>query len=107
MADGKLAVGRGIVAVQRVFRDVFNAEDLAVDGTQFQHLFAEDETFRIAVFVGDTLFMPDCSTSVAEQRAGNVHVRDSISEDAFLALRRARDASQIISDAIRRISTLP
>jgi glyoxylase-like metal-dependent hydrolase (beta-lactamase superfamily II) len=32
-------------------------------------------------------------TTVAEQRAHNIHVNDSISEDAFVALREARDAT--------------
>ncbi|MEP6589038.1 MAG: MBL fold metallo-hydrolase, partial [Polaromonas sp.] len=36
---------------------------------------------------------PQWQTSVAEQRAGNIHVRDGISEDAFVAMRTARDAT--------------
>ncbi len=32
-------------------------------------------------------------STVAEERAGNVHVRDGISEDAFVAMRVARDAT--------------
>jgi hypothetical protein len=32
-------------------------------------------------------------TTVAEQRAGNIHIRDGIGEDAFVALRSARDAT--------------
>lgn len=32
-------------------------------------------------------------STVAEERAGNVHVRDGISEDAFVAMRNARDAT--------------
>ncbi len=32
-------------------------------------------------------------TTVAEQRAKNVHVRDGVSEDAFVAMRQARDAT--------------
>lgn len=32
-------------------------------------------------------------TTVAAQRAGNIHVRDGIDEDAYVALREARDAS--------------
>lgn len=34
-----------------------------------------------------------CQTSVAEQRQGNIHVRDGIDEQAFVDMRRARDAS--------------
>ncbi|MBM3480581.1 MAG: MBL fold metallo-hydrolase, partial [Alphaproteobacteria bacterium] len=30
-------------------------------------------------------------SSVAEERAGNIHVRDGIDEDAFVAMREARD----------------
>jgi len=36
---------------------------------------------------------PAWRTSVAEQRAANIHVRDGIDEDAFVALREARDAT--------------
>lgn len=32
-------------------------------------------------------------TTVAEQRAGNVHVKDGVTEDAFVAMREARDAT--------------
>jgi hypothetical protein len=32
-------------------------------------------------------------TTVAEQRASNIHVRDGISEDEFVAMRKARDAT--------------
>lgn len=34
---------------------------------------------------------PQWQTSVAEQRARNIHVRDGISEEAFVAMRTARD----------------
>ncbi len=83
----KVAIGAGIVAVQQHFRQVFGLDaDFAVDGSQFDHLFADDEHFRIgnidahvlatpghtadgisyrfgdAVFVGDTLFAPQAGT---------------------------------------------
>lgn len=83
----KIGIGAGIVAVQRHFREVFGLDtELAVDGSQFDHLFADDEHFRIgnldarvlatpghtadglsyligdAVFVGDTLFAPHAGT---------------------------------------------
>ena len=32
-------------------------------------------------------------TTVAEQRVRNIHVRDGISEDSFVAMREARDAT--------------
>jgi len=159
----KVGIGEHIRAVQKIFRPVFNATDVKGDGSEFDRLFADGERFLLgtleveilhvpghtpadvaykigdAVFVGDTLFMPDYGsaradfpggsaqalyrsikkllalppatrlfmchdyktpgrdsyaweTTVAEQRANNVHVRDGISEDAFVAMREARDA---------------
>ena len=162
---GRLAVGAAIAQVQQTFGDLFNAEPgFARDGSQFQHLFQDGETFRLgsiearaihtpghtpacmtyiigdAAFVGDTLFMPDYGTarcdfpggdarqlyrsirkifalppatrlflchdykapgrddyrwetSVAEERAHNIHVRDGVTEDDFTAMRTARDAT--------------
>jgi glyoxylase-like metal-dependent hydrolase (beta-lactamase superfamily II) len=61
-------------------------------------------------FVGDTLFMPDFGsartdfpggsgrdefaweTTVAEQRASNIHISDEVSRDDFVAMREGRDA---------------
>ena len=159
---GAIAIGAGIRTVQGVFKKVFNLEpQFRLDGSQFDHLFADNEAFAVgnlrgqamhvpghtpadmayrigdAVFVGDTLFMPDVGTarcdfpggdartlyrsvrrvldlpgetrlfmchdyppegrgprwetSVAAQRAGNIHIRDGVSEDEFVAMRTARD----------------
>ena len=161
---GKVAIGENIREVQATFKKIYNLErSFLPDGSQFDHLFKDGETFMIgeveatallvpghtpadmayrvddAVFVGDTLFMPDVGTAradfpggdahtlyrsirrllalppettmyvchdyppkgreaawqttVAAQRAGNIHVRDGISEDAFVAMRKARDAT--------------
>ncbi|MFD2298102.1 MBL fold metallo-hydrolase [Paracidovorax citrulli] len=166
---GLVGIGAGITQVQREFRGIFNATDLPTDGSQFGHLFADGETFSIgrlqaaalhvpghtpadvayritdpaagpdAVFVGDTLFMPDvgtarcdfpggdartlfqsvrrilalpaetllylchdyppagrqaqCRTTVARQRASNIHVRDGIAAHDFVAMRTERDAT--------------
>ena len=161
---GKVAIGENIREVQATFKKIYNLErSFLPDGSQFDHLFRDGETFMIgeveatallvpghtpadmayrvddAVFVGDTLFMPDVGTAradfpggdahtlyrsirrllalppettmyvchdyppkgreaawqttVAAQRAGNIHVRDGISEDAFVAMRTARDAT--------------
>lgn len=95
---GKIAIGEKIIAVQQIFRDVFNLEkQFLVDGSQFDKLFAEGETFQIgdlqadviytpghtpadmswrigdAVFVGDTLFMPDVGTARCDFPGGNAH----------------------------------
>lgn len=160
---GEVAIGRDIVTVQKVFAGVFNEPaSFARDGSQFDRLMDDGEGFRIgnlaaialhvpghtpaclayvigdAVFVGDTLFMPDYGTARADfpggnartlfrsirrlmslpdatrvflchdykapgredfvwettigaQRADNVHVHDGIEEDAFVAMREARD----------------
>ena len=161
---GQTAIGDHITAVQRVFKGVFNLEgSFQVDGAQFDHLLHEDETFAIgqltakalyvpghtpacvayqvgdAVFVGDTLFMPDVGsarcdfpggdaktlyasarkilslpaetrlfmchdyppegrdvkfeTTVAEQRAHNIHLHDGIDEAEFVRMRTERDAT--------------
>jgi glyoxylase-like metal-dependent hydrolase (beta-lactamase superfamily II) len=161
---GRIAIGEHIRTVQGTFKKLFNLErGFLPDGSQFDHLFKDGETFGIgdieatailvpghtpadmayliggAVFVGDTLFMPDLGsaradfpggdarqlyasmrrlldlppgtpmyvchdypppsrpaqwqTTVAEQRARNIHVRDGITEDEFVAMRRARDAT--------------
>lgn len=162
---GRVAISAQICEVQRFFRQVYDlGRGFVCDGSQFDHLFAADESFSIgpltaqalhvpghtpadiayrvgddAVFVGDTLFMPDvgtarcdfpggdagmlyrsirrllalpaetrlylchdypatdrdvCSqTTVARQRAQNIHVRDGITESAFVALRAQRDAT--------------
>ena len=162
---GKLVIGSHITDVQTIFGKVFNAEPaFARDGSQFDHLFNDGETFAIgeiearamhtpghtpacmtyvigdAAFVGDTLFMPDYGTAradfpggdartlyrsirklfelppetrlfmchdymapgreeyrwettVAQERAENIHVHDGVSEDEFVKMREARDAT--------------
>lgn len=162
---GRIGIGFNITVVQNVFGKVFNAgTEFARDGSQFDHLFRDGETFRIgniqaralhtpghtpacmtyvvgdAAFVGDTLFMPDYGTArcdfpggdarelyrsirkifalpsetrlfmchdykapgrdeyrwettIAEERARNVHAHDGVDEDSFVAMRRKRDAT--------------
>jgi glyoxylase-like metal-dependent hydrolase (beta-lactamase superfamily II) len=158
----KVAIGEHIKDVQKIFRPVFNALDVSGDGSEFDHLFKDGERFKIgnldgevfytpghtpacvsykigdAVFVGDTLFMPDFGTAradfpggdartlyrsiirvlslppetrlfmchdykapgrdqyawettVADERARNVHLREGVSEDDFVKMREARD----------------
>lgn len=165
---GQVAIGSRITQVQKTFAALFNAEPgFARDGSQFDVLLEDDYVLMIgnlraralhtpghtpacmsyvvedagekAVFVGDTLFMPDYGTArcdfpgadartlyrsirrllafpdhsqlfmchdylpegralrfvttVAEQRASNIHIRQGISEDEFVAMREARDAT--------------
>jgi glyoxylase-like metal-dependent hydrolase (beta-lactamase superfamily II) len=159
---GKIGIGEHIRTVQDVFGKIFNeGTEFQRDGSQFDRLFREGDTYTIgsltahvlhtpghtpactthvigdAAFVGDTLFMPDggtaradfpggdarilfrsikrvltlapetrlfmChdygpggreiafETTVATERADNIHVRDGVTEDEFVALRTARD----------------
>lgn len=93
---GKLAIGEHILAVQRTFGALFNAGTrFRRDGSQFDHLFRDGETFRLgnlegivlhvpghtpadmayvigdAGFAGDTLFMPDYGTARADFPGGD------------------------------------
>ncbi|MDP9780533.1 MBL fold metallo-hydrolase [Pseudomonas fluorescens] len=96
---GKIAIGQAIGQVQSVFKTLFNLEaPFAVDGSQFDHLFAADESFLIGnlkatalhvpghtpadmaylingdvILVGDTLFMPDVGTARCDFPGGNAH----------------------------------
>jgi glyoxylase-like metal-dependent hydrolase (beta-lactamase superfamily II) len=91
----KVAIGEHIKDVQRIFRPIFNATDVSGDGSEFDHLFKDGETFKIgnldaeviytpghtpacvsykigdAVFVGDTMFMPDYGTARADFPGGD------------------------------------
>jgi glyoxylase-like metal-dependent hydrolase (beta-lactamase superfamily II) len=108
---GKVAIGAAITEVQRVFGAVFNAgTDFRCDGQQFDKLFQDGESYRLgsidaralhtpghtpacmshligdAVFVGDTLFMPDFGTARCDFPGG--------------------DAGQLY-DSIQKLLTLP
>jgi glyoxylase-like metal-dependent hydrolase (beta-lactamase superfamily II) len=91
----KVGIGEHIRDVQKIFRPVFNATDVKGDGSEFDRLFVDCERFRIgnldvevlhvpghtpadiaykigdAVFVGDTLFMPDYGTARADFPGGD------------------------------------
>jgi glyoxylase-like metal-dependent hydrolase (beta-lactamase superfamily II) len=155
-------IGSHITQVQTIFGQLFEADDVTPDGSDFDQLLADGDSLPLgdleikvmhtpghtpacltyligdAAFVGDTLFMPDYGTaradfpggsaetlyrsirsilelpsntrifvghdylpagrtdyhwetSVAEQRASNVHVHDGVSEAEFVAMRTARD----------------
>lgn len=45
---GKIAIGKSIRTVQGVFKTIFDLEpDFLLDGSQFDHLFADGERFQI------------------------------------------------------------
>jgi glyoxylase-like metal-dependent hydrolase (beta-lactamase superfamily II) len=160
----KTGIGAGIVVVQRHFREVFGlGPDFAVDGSQFDRLFADGECFPLGsvdvrviatpghtsdgisyligdtVFVGDTLFAPQagtgrcdfpgaeaatqyrsiqrlyalpdttrvflchdyppagtepqCQSTIAAEKAGNVQLNAATSEADYIAMRTRRDAT--------------
>ena len=93
---GQIAIGKRITAVQGVFKKIFNLEPgFALDGSQFDRLLEDGETFAIgslqaramsvpghtpacmayqvgdAVFVGDTLFMPDVGSARCDFPGGS------------------------------------
>jgi len=103
--QAKTAIGDHITAIQDVFTGIFNLDDVATDGSQFDVLLADGDTFPIgniqakvmhtpghtpacvtfvigdAAFVGDTLFMPDFGTARCDFPGGDAEVLyDSIQE---------------------------
>ena len=166
-----IGIGGHITKVQKVFGALFEAHDVTPDGVVFDRLFADGERFMLgslevevlhtpghtpacvsyhvgdAVFVGDTLFMPDYGTARADfpggdartlyrsihkllalpeatrmfvghdylpegredyrwettvgaQKAGNIHVGGGVTEDDFVAMREARDATLAVPKLI-------
>jgi len=96
---GKIGIGAHITDVQNIFGDLFNAEpEFRRDGSQFDHLFTDGDTFAIggltatamhtpghtpacmtyhigdALFVGDTMFMPDFGTARCDFPGGDARV---------------------------------
>ena len=158
----KIVIGKRITHTQSIFAPVFNMKGFKPDGADFDRLVDDGETIELgdmkievlftpghtpacisfklgdAVFIGDTLFMPDYGTArtdfpggdagqlyrsikrtlslpgetrlftchdykpagrdryawestVAEQHAKNIHIKDGVTEADFVAMRQARD----------------
>ena len=93
---GKVAIGEGIREVQATFKALYNlGHDFKADGSQFDRLFEDGESFKIggmaaqvlamgghtsdgvayvlddAAFVGDSLFMPDSGTARCDFPGGD------------------------------------
>ena len=93
---GRIGIGAGIVDVQRAFAGVFNSgPDFSADGSQFDDLFGDGDSFDLgslsvdvlhtpghtpacvsyligdAVFVGDTIFMPDYGSARCDFPGGD------------------------------------
>ena len=171
-----IGIGERIKQVQKTFGDLFEARDVTPDAGVFDETYADGDRFRLgelevevlhtpghtpacvsyrigdALFVGDTLFMPDYGTArcdfpggdartlyrsiqrllalpdetrvfvghdylpkgrevfawettVGAQKAGNIHIGGGLSEDDFVAMREARDATlsppQLILSALQ------
>lgn len=105
---GRIGIGEGIRVVQERFKAIFNlGEDFQPDGRQFDHLFADDERFEVghiaarviptpghtsdslsyvigdAVFVGDSLFMPDAGTARCDFPGGDARLLYASSRRLF------------------------
>jgi glyoxylase-like metal-dependent hydrolase (beta-lactamase superfamily II) len=89
------AIGVEVMAVQRLWRDIYNLPDFPADGSQWDRLFTDGETFSIgsiparvmhspghtlasityvvgdAAFIHDTLFMPDSGTARCDFPGGS------------------------------------
>lgn len=162
---GQIGIGAEIRTVQRTFGKIFNeGTEFARDGSQFDRLFDDGDRFDVggisaialhvpghtpadmayvigdAVFVGDTMFMPDYGTArcdfpggdahvlyrsirrlmklpgetraflchdyqapgrpfyawettIAAERANNIHVHEGVGEEEFASMRTRRDAT--------------
>ena len=77
---GQVAIGENIRTVQGVFKKIFNLEpQFAVDGSQFDHLFADGEQFKIGHLTGEVLYLPGHTPAcVAYQIGDAVFVGDTI-----------------------------
>ncbi len=96
---GRIGIGAGIVDVQRAFAGVFNSgPDFSADGSQFDDLFGDGDSFTLgslnvdvlhtpghtpacvsyligdAVFVGDTIFMPDYGSARCDFPGGDAGI---------------------------------
>jgi glyoxylase-like metal-dependent hydrolase (beta-lactamase superfamily II) len=170
-AGGQIAIGEGIREVQATFKRIFGlGDEFVADGRQFDRLLADGDRIALdglegrviatpghtsdsvsylfgdALFVGDTVFMPDSGsarcdfpggdagelyrsiqtlyalpagtrvfvchdyapggraplseTTIAAQREGNIHVKAGTTEQEFVAMRHARDATLDVPNLI-------
>ncbi len=161
---GKISIGEHITDTQEIFKGLYNlGEDFVADGSQFDLLVKDGDQLKLgdltidilhtpghtpacvcyhignAIFVGDTLFMPDFGTarcdfpggsavklyqsiqkilslpddtriftghdyppqgrevawesSVAEQKAKNIHIGGNVTQESFVTSREIRDAT--------------
>lgn len=91
----KTAIGERIVDVQRLWKEIYSLDGFEADGSQWDHLFADGDVFRIgdmdvrvvfspghtlasityvvgdAAFIHDTLFMPDFGTARCDFPGGD------------------------------------
>ncbi len=108
---GRTAIGANIRIVQEVFKGIFNLESsFATDGSQFDHLFAEGETFQIGQLAGEVMYLPGHTPACAGYRIGNaVFVGDTIAMPDVGTARcdfPGGDAS-ILYQSIRKLLSLP
>ncbi len=77
---GRTAIGDHITTVQKVFKGIFNLEQgFNTEGAQFDHLLQEDEQFAIGQLTGHTLFVPGHTPACVAYRIGDaVFVGDTM-----------------------------
>ena len=77
---GKTAIGEHITTVQQVFKGIFNLEPgFATDGSQFDHLLREGEAFAFGALSGETMFVPGHTPACVAYRIGDaVFVGDTM-----------------------------
>ena len=96
---GQIAIGSQVSSVQETFKSIFDMDETFIaDGRQFDRLFNDNECFQIgditvmtintpghtpacvsylmddAVFIGDTLFMPDYGTARCDFPGGDARL---------------------------------
>jgi uncharacterized protein (TIGR01244 family) len=97
-SDAPTAIGAHVVDVQKLWKNTYNWPELPTDGSQWDRLFADGDTFKVgslqghvmfspghtmasvtyvigdAAFVHDTLFMPDSGTARADFPGGSARM---------------------------------
>lgn len=102
---GKIAISKHVVAIIPTWQKIFNLAELKLDGSDFDHLFEDDEIFNIGtikaqiihcpghtpvdscfviennIFAGDVIFMPDVGSGRCDFPSGSA-------EDSFNSIKR-------------------
>lgn len=77
---GAIGIGENIKTVQAVFKKIFNLEpSFATDGSQFDKLFADGEKFQLGNLTGEVMYLPGHTPACVAYKIGDaVFVGDTI-----------------------------